>query len=138
MIAGYAIGIVLALTVGVFARSVGFDRDRAYYPTVLIVIASYYVLFAVMGGSMRAVILESIVMSAFLGVAVLGFAFNVWFVVAGLAAHGVFDFFHGHIVTNPGVPEWWPAFCLAFDVGAAGFLAWLSSRSTSAQQPLTR
>ena len=91
---GYAIGIVLALAVSVFARSVGFDRDRAYYPTVLIVIASYYVLFAVMGGSMRAVILESIVMSAFLCVAVLGFAFNVWFVVAALAAHGVFDFFH--------------------------------------------
>jgi hypothetical protein len=81
VIVGYAIGIVLALTVAVFARSVGFDRDRAYYPTVLIVIASYYVLFAVMGGSMRAVILESIVMSAFLGVAVLGFAFDVWFVV---------------------------------------------------------
>jgi hypothetical protein len=108
---------------------VGFDRDRAYYPTVLIVIASYYVLFAVMGGSMRAVILESIVMSAFWCVAVLGFASNVWFVVVALATHGVFDLFHGHIVANPGVPEWWPAFCLAFDVGAAGFLAWLSSRA---------
>ena len=50
----YAIGIGLALVVSVFARSVGLDRDRALYPTVLVVIASYYVLFAVMGGSMRA------------------------------------------------------------------------------------
>ena len=47
---GYAIGIVLALCVSVFARVVGLDRDRAFYPTVLVVIASYYVLFAVMGG----------------------------------------------------------------------------------------
>ena len=61
---GYAIGIVLALCVSVFARAVGFDRDRAFYPTVLVVIASYYVLFAAMGGSMRALIVESIVMSA--------------------------------------------------------------------------
>ena len=62
-------------------------------------------------------------------VAVLGFRFNLWFVVAAFAAHGDFDSFHGHIVTNPGVPEWWPAFCLADDVGAAGVLAWLVSAS---------
>jgi hypothetical protein len=28
------------------AVMVGFDRERVFYPTVLIVIASYYVLFA--------------------------------------------------------------------------------------------
>jgi hypothetical protein len=44
----YAIGIVLALAVSVFARSVGLDRDRACYPTVLVVVAPYCVLFAVM------------------------------------------------------------------------------------------
>ena len=42
----YVVGIVLSLGVALFARRVGFDRDRAFYPTVLIVIASYYVLFA--------------------------------------------------------------------------------------------
>jgi hypothetical protein len=30
------------------ATVVGFDRERAFYPTVMIVIASYYVLFAAM------------------------------------------------------------------------------------------
>ena len=45
----YAVGLVLALLVSSFARLVGFDRDRSFYPVVLIVIASYYVLFAVMG-----------------------------------------------------------------------------------------
>ena len=38
----YVIGIVLSLGVALLARGVGFDRDRAFYPTVLIVIASYY------------------------------------------------------------------------------------------------
>jgi hypothetical protein len=37
----YVIGIVLSLGVAFFAKSVGFDRDRAFYPTLLIVIASY-------------------------------------------------------------------------------------------------
>ena len=46
----YAIGVVLSLGVAVLARGIGFDRDRAFYPTVLIVIASYYVLFAALTG----------------------------------------------------------------------------------------
>lgn len=120
---GYAIGIVLALVVSRFARWTGLDRDRAFYATMAIVIASYYVLFAVMGGSTHALVVESIVMIVFVLVAVIGFKFNPWLVVACLAAHGVFDVFHDLVVENPGVPEWWPAFCLTFDVGAAAFLA---------------
>ena len=45
---GYVVGAVLAPLVSGFARLVGLDRDRAFYPTVLIVVALYYVLFAVM------------------------------------------------------------------------------------------
>ena len=119
------IGVTLALLVAAFARLTGFDRDRSFYPTVLVVIASYYVLFALMGGSTRALILESMVMTPFAAFAVAGFKRSSWLVVAALAAHGVMDFFHGQIVTNPGVPEWWPAFCGAYDVVAAACLAWL-------------
>lgn len=89
------------------------------------VIASYYVLFAVMGGSTRALLVESLVM-VFLCAAIVGFKVNLWIIVAALAAHGVLDFFHGHLVVNPGVPAWWPEFCLAYDLAAAGCLAWLA------------
>ena len=119
----YVVGIVLSLLVALFASRAGFDRDRAFYPTVLIVIASVYVLFAAMTGSIRTVFLESIVATGFWIVAVVGFRSSAWFVVIGLAAHGVQDAFHGVILENPGVPSWWPAFCLAYDVGAAGVLA---------------
>lgn len=138
----YITGIVLALLSVVLARLAGLDRDRALYPTILVVIATYYVLFAVIGGSFGALVVESIVMTAFAIVAVLGFKFNLWLVVFALAAHGVFDFVHGNVVVNPGVPIWWPAFCLAYDVVAAGFLAWLlyqrkldkeASKQTAAQ-----
>jgi hypothetical protein len=124
----YLAGIVLALTVSGLATLVGLDRDRAFYPTLLLVIASYYVLFAVMGGSGHALVVETLVMTGFLLVALVGFKKNLWLVVAALAAHGVFDFVHGRVVANPGVPVWWPAWCLTYDVTAAAFLAWLLRR----------
>jgi hypothetical protein len=120
-----AAGIVLALIVGGSATFFGLDRDRALYPVVMMVIASYYALFAVMGGSTQVLIIESGVAAAFLGVALVGFKSTLWLVVIALAAHGIFDIVHPHLYTNPGVPVWWPAFCLAYDVVAASYLAWL-------------
>jgi len=64
-------------------------------------------------------------MTVFAAAAVAGFKGSPWLVVAGLAGHGVMDFFHAGIVNNPGVPEYWPGFCLAYDVAAAVCLAWL-------------
>jgi hypothetical protein len=127
----YLAGIVLALSVSGLATLIGLDRDRAFYPTLLVVIASYYVLFAVMGGSGHALVVETVVMTGFLLIALIGFKRNLWLVVAALAAHAVFDFFHGRVVANPGVPAWGPAFCLTYDVTAAAFLAWLLRRSRS-------
>lgn len=125
----YLVGLFLAVAVSVSATLVGLDRDRAFYPTVMMVIASYYGLFAVIGGSVQVLLLESIAIAAFVGLSVLGFRRNLWLVVGALLAHGVFDFFHGHIVTNTGVPMWWPMFCLTYDVMAAAYLAWLLKRS---------
>ena len=124
----YLVGTVLALMVSGIATLIGLDRDRAFYPTLVVVIASYYVLFAVMGGSGHALVVETLVMAGFLLVAVIGFKKSLWLVVAALAAHGVFDVFHGRVVANPGVPAWWPAFCLTYDITAAAFLAWLLRR----------
>lgn len=119
------VGACLALVVGIFATVVRLDRDRAFYPTVAIVIASLYSLFAVMGGSTRALVVESAVGAGFIALAVLGFRRSLWVVAAALALHGVFDLVHGSLIPNPGVPRWWPAFCLTYDVAAAGYLGWL-------------
>jgi hypothetical protein len=124
----YVVGIVLSLGVALLAKWVGLDRDRAFYPTVLIVIASYYVLFAAISDSAQTVLLESALMTVFVIAAVVGFKSSAWIVVAGLAGHGVFDALHGNVLENSGVPVWWPPFCLAYDLGAAGTLAWLIRR----------
>ena len=124
----YLIGVGLGLVVCAFATLAGFDRDRVFYPTLLCVIATYYILFAVMGSSTPALAVESAVAGGFLGLAVAGFKTNLWLVVAALAGHGVFDFFHRLFIENPSVPVWWPGFCLSFDFLAAGFLALLLKR----------
>jgi len=122
------IGAVLAICVGLFATGVGLDRDRAFYPTVTIVIASLYVLFAVMGESQHALLVELAMCASFVFAAVAGFRRSLWIVVAALAAHGAQDIVHLSLIDNPGVPVWWPAFCGAYDIVAALYLAWLIRR----------
>ena len=125
----FFIGIVLALSIGLSATFLGMDRDRVFYPAVMMVIASYYALFAIMGGSLQVLAFELIPIVAFLVASVVGYKRSLWLVVAALAAHGVFDFVHGQLIVNPGVPLWWPPFCGTYDVVAAAYLAWLLSRS---------
>ena len=117
------LGIAIALAVGFFVMICGFDRDRSLYPVIVIVIASYYELFAVIGGG-TALGQETAAFAVFVAAAVIGFRTSLWIVVAALAAHGLFDWFHGGMIDNPGVPQWWPLWCLSFDLAAAVFLAW--------------
>jgi hypothetical protein len=124
----YVTGLILSSAVAGSAAVIGLDRDRAFYPTVLIVIASYYVLFAVMGASGPILAIEIAVACGFAILAILGFTRNLWLVAAALIGHGAFDFVHHWLIENPGVPQWWPGFCLAFDVILGGWLATRLSR----------
>jgi hypothetical protein len=128
----YIVGLVLALVVSIFATVVGLDRDRGFYPTIMIVIALLYDLFGVMGGSSQALTNELIISLGFIAVATLGFKRNLWLVVGALAGHGIYDFFHGNLFSNPGVPSFWQTFCMTYDIAAAGYLAWLLKSSNLA------
>lgn len=119
----YVIGLCLALAVAGLAIFVGFDRDRAFYPTALIVIGSYYVLFAAMGASNRILVMEIAVAIGFLLLATIGYKKSLWLVAIATAGHGVFDAVHHFIIENPGVPQWWPGFCMTFDVIFGAVLA---------------
>ena len=119
----YLIGVLLALAVAGLATVIGLDCGRSFYPTVLMVIATYYVLFAVMGASGHVLGMEIAVATGFSSLAILGFKKNLWLVAAALAGHGVFDFLHDLVIEDPGVPHWWPGFCLAFDLILGAWLA---------------
>ena len=126
------IGIVLGLASAALARAARFDR-RTFYAVLVVVVGHYYVLFAVMSGSGRAMLIESLVMAAFVLLAGVGFRVTPWLIVAGLAGHGLLDVVHGQLISNPGVPTWWPPFCMAFDVAAAGMFAVFIARTPLAR-----
>lgn len=108
------IGAALAVILAIFARLTKFDRDRSYYAVVLIVIATYYVLFACIAN--EAIVAELFVAAIFSILAILGGLRWQILLGIGIFLHGVFDLMHGYIINNPGVPIWWPAFCASIDI----------------------
>lgn len=120
----FSIGVILAVIMAVAARVTRFDVDRGYYATVLIVIASYYVLFAFMAE--EAIVFEIVVATLFSGVAIFGAYRWAPLIGIGIMLHGVFDFIHPHIIQNAGVPVWWPAFCGGVDVVLGAWVIYLA------------
>jgi hypothetical protein len=119
------VGITLALLFCGAAAGLGMDRERVFYPAVLIAVASYYLAFAVVDGRNEVMLSELAIAAIFIAGAVAGFKVNPWIAVVALAGHGVMDGFHHHVVHNLGVPRVWPGFCMSFDVTAAAFVAWV-------------
>jgi hypothetical protein len=71
---------------------VGFDRDRAFYPTVLIVVASYYDLFAVLADRPRHCAPRSWSPWSSFAAAVADTNIRFWIVAAAMAGHGIMTF----------------------------------------------
>jgi hypothetical protein len=134
----YFIGVGMAFVVSIGATWIGLDRDRAFYPLVVMVIALLYGLFAVIGGSRESLLWELLPIFLFLLAAIIGFERSLWWAVLALAAHGVFDLFHKELIQNPGVPVWWPGFCLSYDLVAAAYLAWLLGSDKITAVPTAR
>lgn len=82
-----------------------------------------YDLFAVLGGG-GALGVEIAISMVFVCLAVIGFKTSLWIVAGALLGHAGLDLVHGHVVTNAGVPAWWPMFCASIDAFAAFYLAW--------------
>ena len=131
----YLIGLGVAAALYAFAMVSGFDRERVFYSTVLVVVGHYYILFAAMGSSTSVLAQESLAAAAFLALAVIGFRKSLWLTAVALAGHGIFDVFHHLLIHNPGVPVWWPGFCMSFDVLAGGLLAMLPVRRSGFASP---
>ena len=132
----YLIGTVLGLMIAGLAKLLNFDKDRSFYPVILIVIAMYYVLFAFMSENADVIIKELIVALLFSAVAIIGARLSVLFVAIGLITHGVFDIFHSRFVLNVEVPLWWPGFCASIDIVLGIVVLYLMKmRSHNSLQP---
>jgi len=101
----YLAGAILAIVIGFLARLTHFDKDKSFYPTVLIVIALLYVLFAKISNDTAALLQESFAALLFLVIAIIGFKYSVWLIVIGLLAHGIFNLIHERFIFNSGIPR---------------------------------
>ncbi len=66
-----------------------------FHAVLLTLIASIYIGFALQGGNRCEVGLELTVAAAFTIFALIGLWLSPWFIVLGLALHGVWDFLYG-------------------------------------------
>lgn len=136
----YFYGITIALGIIAIGKLIQFERERSFYPTVLIVIALAYVLLAVVEEEFTVALMEASIACVFIVISAYGFLRNLWWAVAGLIGHGVFDLLHGALISQQTAPAWWPGFCLAVDVVLGCYLAWLLARNrlpASPQQSLS-
>ena len=101
----YIVGLMLSFAVCGLATVIGMDRDRAFYPIVLMVIASYYVLFAVIDGSRSALGMEIVVAGGFLVVAVIAFLKHLWLSAAAIIGHGLVSSTLAKVLSS----GFWPA-----------------------------
>ena len=122
------IGILLGIFIVLFAKKTGFDKDRSFYPLVLIVIAFYYVLFAFQANNLNEILFETGIAFLFTFIAILGHHRSLKIVGIALILHGIYDLFQGNIVLSTNPPQWWPLFCLGIDVTLGIWLLWASSK----------
>ncbi|MDC1174178.1 hypothetical protein OAT67_02210 [Bacteriovoracaceae bacterium] len=91
------------------------EEDKSFYPVLLIVIATYYILFGVMSRSTSTVLIESSIALVFIVLGLLGI-YRPLITAMGMIGHGVFDLLHDLALKNPSVPHWWPVFCAVVDL----------------------
>ena len=116
-------GVVGAVLLAAYARSVGRRADRVYAGG-LVVAALIYVGFALFNGAApHALGLEGVGVVLFTGFAVAGLRGHPLLLAVGWALHMVWDLYL-HPADGGGYAPWWyPVACVGFDLWISGFIA---------------
>lgn len=118
-----AIGLLLAAVTAIFLALLPDDWARGAAANLLTLIAAIYVGFALASHGRLNLIRQVAGCAGFVALALAGLWFSWWFIVAGLALHGLWDYLHhgdhGHGV----VPRWYVPFCAWYDWAVAAFVA---------------
>jgi hypothetical protein len=117
-----AIGIALAFVLIRFARSRGGLEARRIYAVGLFVTALLYVLLAARGAAPAEwLAIEGLGVVIYGSLAWIGIRRWPRALALGWAAHVLWDFLlHLHGTAGAYTPDWWPWFCLSFDLVIAG------------------
>lgn len=95
------------------------------------VVGAIYVGFAVQAGTVRQIVVETLVATLFMAAGLASLWVSPWFAPAAFAAHGFWDWLHhgrAHSADLIAPAAWYPPMCAAYDwVFAAGLAAiWLA------------
>lgn len=115
-------GIVFGAIQAASPLAVRWIEPATVYALSLALIASVYIGFAVADGRSSVIAVEICVAGIFVLLASVAVAASAWLVVIGLAGHGLKDLWQHrhHYVAGT---RWWPPFCCAVDLVAAGLIA---------------
>lgn len=106
--------------------------ERWLYSLGLLALPGIYAFFALQAGE-QAVGVKEVIYGVPYVVAGLVFTFvsvRQSAVVVGVfwLLHGLYDLAHNQLITNTGVPGWYPIFCFVVDAVIGSYLLWLSRR----------
>jgi len=121
-----AMGAGMGIVVLALFRFARIHREHGTYAVLLMMIAAVYPIMSLHFGEFELSRLHIALAAAFGACALIGARLNLWIVVAGLAAHGLFDFaMYTDAIESP-AQAWYLALCCGFDLavaaGLAGFL----------------
>jgi hypothetical protein len=128
------IGVAVGVLTIVLARII--RGQHWLYALGLLTLPSLYASFALRVGEPAVGVQEMIYGVPFLVVGLV-FAFvgvrqSAVMVGAFWILHGLYDLMHSQLITNAGVPVWYPVFCFSVDVVVGAYLLWLSRRIPNA------
>lgn len=106
------------------------------YSIGLLTLPSLYAFFALRAGEPAVAVNEMIYGIPFvvggLVFAMVSVRYSAVVVGALWILHGLYDLIHSQLITNAGVPDWYPAWCFSVDVVIGAYLLWLSRRVSNA------
>jgi hypothetical protein len=102
------------------------------YSLGLLTLPSLYAFFALRAGEPAVGVKEMIYGIPFVAVGLVFALVSVRRSAVGVGAfwilHGLYDLTHSRLITNAGVPGWYPVWCFSVDVVIGAYLLWLSGR----------
>ena len=127
------LGLLIALIAIAMAKDI--DLPPRGFALALAALPLFYMLFALMVGDGHAMALEFAYGLPFFILGTLcfirGFKGSGLLVVGLWALHAAYDIYHPILVENAGVPGWYPALCLGFDMMMVIYLLHLVSRQSA-------
>lgn len=113
------VGIAGGIMTILFARSV--RGEKWVYELGLLSLPGFYFAFALNTGNVDIGLAELMwglpfIVGSGIGLVLLSRPLARLIIGFLWLAHGSFDLVHERLIVNPGMPVWWPIFCVTFDI----------------------